>query len=47
MKAGPGMVDSEVADVENRARWLVCVERHAAWLACAGVLVRAGVLAAP
>lgn len=41
------MADSEVVDVENRARWLVCVERHAAWLACAGELVRAGVLAAP
>lgn len=41
------MADSELADVENRSRWLVCVERHAAWLACAGDLVRAGVLAAP
>jgi hypothetical protein len=38
---------SEVADVENRARWQTCVERHSAWLACSAVLIEKGLLAPP
>lgn len=38
---------TEATDAENRARWLVCIERHNAWLECATRLIERGYLAAP
>lgn len=38
---------TEAADVENRARWLRCAERHNTWLQCAAVLVDRGFLQSP
>lgn len=38
---------TEAADVENRARWLACIERHNAWLGCAASLIDRGFLKAP
>ena len=38
---------TELVDVENRARWLGCIERHNAWLACASTLIEQGYLRGP
>jgi hypothetical protein len=43
----PSMGAAEVADVQNRARWLACIERHSAWLQCAAALIDRGLLARP
>jgi len=44
---GPTLGATETADAENRTRWLVCIEQHSAWLACAANLIDRGFLRAP
>ena len=45
--ADPSLGASEEADVENRARWLECIERQNAWLSCAARLIDGGFLKGP
>lgn len=47
MAADATLGATEAADVENRSRWLVCIERHNAWLQCAATLIERGYLRGP